>query len=63
MANKNQRVNYVCTQCGEPYLTKEQKEQDEILTFHIGICGVCGKKRGVTHIRAYNWLQDLKRYE
>jgi len=52
--------DYVCIDCGVPYLTEKQKDTENTLghcsTFHSGICGLCGEGRLITHIRAYNYL-------
>ena len=52
------KSDYVCFECGKPYLTKEQLEEERCSTFHLSECGLCGKTRGITHIRNYNYLRS-----
>jgi len=52
--------NYVCVDCGVKYLTEEQKKNRYATTFHIGKCCECGKEKGVTNIRHYNYLREKK---
>jgi len=55
--NKEDRTSdYVCANCGIPFLTEKQKSEPRICTVFIDTCGLCGKKEAVTHIRNYNYL-------
>lgn len=58
MKKKNDRTSdYVCVDCGVPYLTeKQKKEGGHVATFHMGTCGICENHKSITHIRAYNYL-------
>jgi DNA-directed RNA polymerase subunit RPC12/RpoP len=55
--SQSRTSDYVCTKCGVKYLTPEQIKENRVVTFHLGTCGMCGKKEAVTHIRAYNYLK------
>jgi hypothetical protein len=54
---ENRKSDYVCVECGVPYLTDKQKEEGGCTTFHKGICGICEEEKSITHIRTYNYLQ------
>lgn len=56
----NRTSDYVCWDCGLPFLTDEQKKREGVVTAHTAVCGLCGKEKGVTHIRHWNWLQIQK---
>lgn len=51
----NRTSDYVCWDCGEQFLPKEKRSG--VVTAHISECGLCGEKKGVTHIRGWNWLR------
>ncbi len=54
----NRTSDYVCIDCGVPFLTEKQKsEGGHGTTFHKTVCGLCGKEGSVTHIRHYNRLK------
>jgi hypothetical protein len=48
---------YICYACGIKYLTREQREQDRVSTWHEGTCCECGHEASVTHVRAYNYCK------
>lgn len=54
--------DYVCFDCGIHFLTAKQKQQRAgyATTFHMGTCCLCGMRKGITHIRHYNWLNSTK---
>jgi len=49
--------DYICADCGIKYLTPEQIEEGGVSTFSVSTCGICGEKKGTTHIRHYNYLR------
>lgn len=49
--------DYICSTCGNKYLTDEQKKRKIIVTVHDDYCGLCGKFGPVINIRYYNWLE------
>lgn len=54
---ENRTSDYVCCSCGVQYLTEEQKKEGgNVVTAHLGNCGLCGKEDTVIHIRYYNYL-------
>ncbi len=54
----NRTSDYVCWDCGTQFLTAEQKKEAGYnVTAHENNCGLCGEKKGVTHIRAWNRLR------
>ncbi len=55
---KNKRsCDYICQECGAPFLTPQQREDcDRIHTYHFGRCGLCNVEKGITHMRNYNYL-------
>lgn len=54
--------DYVCVDCGQQYLTRKQRIEAniDISLFSKDKCGLCGDKKPVTNIRAYNHLQKPK---
>jgi len=54
------KSDYVCLDCGRPYLTEKQLQEENVSTFHVGECGLCGKTRSITHIRNYNYLRSKR---
>lgn len=57
-----QRGKVCCSDCGIKYLTKEQKAEGGVCTFHIGTCSVCGNEETlVTNVRHYNYLNEIAR--
>lgn len=57
MKDREERTSdYVCVKCGVEYLTKQQKKENSVATFSLGICGMCGEQAATTHIRNYNYL-------
>jgi len=50
--------DYVCWDCGLPYLSEKQKDESSgtAVTAHNAECGLCGENKTVTHIRAWNYL-------
>lgn len=53
--------DYVCVDCGVPFLTKRQRKKAIITAFHKGECGLCNEEKAITHIRAYNYLRKTKK--
>lgn len=53
---KDRTSDYCCIDCGKEYV-KDKKPIITIVTFHTGICGICGETKSITHIRVYNYLQ------
>ena len=51
--------DYVCIDCGVPYLTEKQKKEGGVCTFHVGECGVCRETTSITHMRHYNYLTKV----
>lgn len=62
MSGIEKEIYYVCFDCGNHYLTDKQKERNSIVTAHKGECGLCKKITGITHIRAFNWLNKVKKW-
>ena len=56
---KEEYGNYVCINCGIPFLTDKQKEESGVATFNRGYCCICRKFKSVTHIRHYNYLRPI----
>lgn len=55
---KARQDGYVCVDCGVQFLSDEQLiGPDRVHTYHLNTCGLCGEKKSVTHVRAYNYLQ------
>ena len=51
---------WVCHDCGKIFLTKKQKGEMRVYTFHANTCILCSENKMVTHIRNYNWLYRSK---
>lgn len=51
-------MGYICTDCGIKYLSKEQKNENRVVTFHLGTCDECGEKKAITHERHYNYRNN-----
>lgn len=51
--------DYVCWDCGTQFLSPKRKSEGEgnVVTASISECGLCGQKKGTTHIRTWNWLR------
>lgn len=52
----NKQNAVCCVDCGVKHLTEQQKKVSYPVTFHQGICCVCGNNKSVTSIRHYNNL-------
>lgn len=48
-------IEMVCAECGENY--GKRRAKDLITTIRVDKCDVCGKVRGLCHIRHYNYLR------
>jgi hypothetical protein len=48
---------WVCWECGGEYM-KEQNipVEEDVHTYHNGICKVCHQQKSVTHERNWKWL-------
>lgn len=54
---ENRTSDYVCWDCGIPFLTDEQQKADSrAITAHIAKCGLCGESKYVRHMRYWNNL-------
>lgn len=63
-APETRTSDYVCVDCGQQYLTREQRmDESRIFTFHRAECGLCDDEKPVTNIRHYNHLQNQKKNE
>jgi DNA-directed RNA polymerase subunit RPC12/RpoP len=51
---KDRKSDYVCIECGKKY---GESSTPSIVTFSQDECGICGKNKPVTHIKAYNYLR------
>lgn len=51
--------DYICADCGAKYLKDDSEIR--ISTFHNSECCECGKIKGVTHKRNYNYLKKTSR--
>jgi len=47
--------SYVCSECGGRYGRKPKGVL--VTTMHLDKCDICGKTRGLCHIRNYNYLR------
>jgi len=56
---ENRKSDYVCIDCGIEFLTDKQKQKSGVSTFHKSECCLCGEEKSVTHIRVYNYLNQL----
>lgn len=55
------KSDYVCFNCGIQFVSKEQKKGLVYgVTFFEDNCGLCGDFTGVTNIRHYNYLKQVK---
>jgi len=55
--------DYICFDCGNKFLTEEQKNEETVSTMHMSKCGLCGKEKGVCHMRHFNWLNKKTRHK
>lgn len=53
----NRPHDFVCFDCGHEFLTEKQKKGGGVVTAHKGECCLCGEEKGITHIRAFNYLK------
>lgn len=51
----------VCSDCGIPYLTEEQKKETSVSTFYTDRCCKCKEVKLVTSVRHYNYLNEPKK--
>ena len=51
------KMEYVCADCGDIYLTQKQRYVERIFTWHMGKCEMCGEETAVAHVRHFNWLR------
>lgn len=56
---KNRASDYVCVDCGRPFIPEHKRDSQIQNTFYQGTCGLCRKEKSITHIRAFNWLQNF----
>lgn len=49
------KIEFICLECGER-LGKRPKG-DLITTITVDNCDICGKVRGLCHVRHYNYLR------
>lgn len=49
--------DYICDDCGRYF---KPIPSDTVLTYHFSECGLCHTRSGVTHMRAFNYLQQPK---
>lgn len=57
---KDPNNDYVCADCGIPFLTEKDKNNPSYCysTFHQSECCLCRETKGVTHIRNFNRLRN-----
>lgn len=53
----NRTSDCVCWDCGYPFLTKQQKSLEKRIGMGEGKCGLCRKKKPISHIRDWNYLR------
>ena len=55
LSAKKLDVDYVCSDCGAKHGRKPKGVL--VTTMHLDNCDVCGKVRGLCHIRHFNYLR------
>lgn len=48
-------IEMVCAECGERY--GKRRKNDLVTTIEVSKCDICGKVRGLCHIRHFNYLR------
>lgn len=52
----DKEIDWVCNDCGIPYLLDSQRSKDRIHTYNQFTCDVCGEVKSVTDPRNFNYL-------
>lgn len=52
--------DYVCIPCGSYFIDPSIEKEFSIDSMFEDVCGICGQKASVKHIRHYNYLNHYK---